>query len=131
MGVCGSRRARDNVLLLCICAGAFGGTVRDVARANTIMCAIFDNTTAIAPDVTQLEKQRLGQLGEKENGRDTHQDHRKVIRRRKRGKMIEEILGGVEKFQETTGSRARKTLVYIVVRVDNTTPPSTQRLRGR
>lgn len=54
MGVCGSRRARDNVLLLCICAGAFGGTVRDVARANTIMCAIFDNTTAIAPDVTQL-----------------------------------------------------------------------------
>lgn len=64
MGVCGSRRARDNVLLLCICAGAFGGTVRDVARANTIMCAIFDNTTAIAPDVTQLEKERLGQLGE-------------------------------------------------------------------
>lgn len=124
MGVCGSRRARDNVLLLCICAGAFGGTVRDVARANTIMCAIFDNTTAIAPDVTQLEKQRLGQLGET-----THQDHRKVIRRRKRGKMIEEVLGGVEKFQETTGSRARKTLVYIVVRVDNTA--NTQRLRGR
>lgn len=43
--------------------------------------------------------------------------------------MIEEILGGVEKFQETTGSRARKTLVYIVVRVDNTA--NTQRLRGR
>lgn len=45
--------------------------------------------------------------------------------------MIEEILGGVEKFHETTGSRARKALVYIVVRVDNTTLPSTQRLRGR
>lgn len=38
--------------------------------------------------------------------------------------MIEEIRGRVEKFYETTGWGARKTLVYIVVRVDNTTPAS-------